>query len=132
MCSTYPSTAIMVKSQVFKKQHRVNPQPAFNAFVSGDSNYETIDNEYQTIQEPTQEYSVPTSSNVVRYNPKTDEVQLPKRKDEVPYHAQGPDAGHQYDYCGSQYQEVEANCTDNREILAQYEEVPSHRVSKYQ
>lgn len=125
----YPPTDVTVKSQVFRKQPKAKPKLVFNAGISGDSKNKTDDRHSQTILEAANEYSVPTSSNVVRYNAKTNEVQLPKRKNEVAYHDQGPDVGHSYDYCGSQSQEVKSTYTDYRETLAHYEAVSSHRVS---
>ena len=74
----------------------------------------------------------PTS---IAYNTKTDEVKVDKEKVEPYYHALGPEAGNEYDYCGpgTNLRKQPADSTEDVGGSAQYEEPTQtkFRVSVY-
>ncbi len=86
------------------KSKKSKPKPkapplVINASGADDSVYEAIGSEYEAVPAGL-DYTYPTPSPTVKYNPKTEEVFISDGKGPS-YHAQGPDAGNHYDYCGS-------------------------------
>lgn len=94
-----------------------------NATGTDDSIYEAVGGEYEAVPAGL-DYTLPTPSPTVKYNPTTEEVFIPDREEPL-YHAEGPDVGNHYDYCGT------GTAGDSLLESNQYEapKVPKFRVS---
>ena len=119
--------AVTVRGQAPKRRPASKPTPTAINTSGGDSVYEVVEGDYDGTP-GTLSYQ-PTS---IAYNTRTDEVKLDEEKVEPYYHALGPEAGSEYDYCGPGTKH-QADSTEDVGGSAQYEEPTQtkFRVSGY-
>lgn len=119
-------TAILATKANKKQKAKVRAMPlVINATGTDDSIYEAVGGEYEAIPAGL-DYTLPTPSPTVKYNPKTEEVFIPDGNGPL-YHAEGPDVGNHYDYCGTGtvYNTLEPETSNQYEAPM----VPKFRVS---